>query len=350
MAIVLVKPPTFDGQAMMIRARLAITSNEGVSLEWDLEPGIMGVFGTTGAGKSTLLKAIAGLSKGQLIHLSVGHKSHSPADIVHNPCVYLSQQITMLPHLTVLENLTTVMRHTQWPNNLSLEQIISLIDIAHLKHRTYDQLSGGELQLFALARTLASGKPILLLDEPFTALDHPQRQRLLCTLHELQHTHRRRIVMVSHQLSDIVQFCATVLFLDRHRILAYGPTHKHLAKIQTHMQLPRSNSLLLTKDEERREITLQHSSTGLFVSSTIAIQTGRAELAADKITLSNQDLSACFPNRLSTTVSQIQQEDHCAYVTLTHQTSYFVASITTKQLAALELNVQSDIDAYFGPL
>lgn len=349
MATVLVKPPTFDDQAMMIQARLAITCNEGISLEWDLERGIMGVFGTTGAGKSTLLKAIAGLSKGQLIHLSVGHKSHALADIVNNPCVYLSQQIIMLPHLTVLENLSTVMRHTQWPNNLSLEQIITLIDIAHLKHRTYDQLSGGELQLFALARTLASGKPVLLLDEPFTALDHTQRQRLLCVLHQLQHTHGRRIVMVSHQLSDIVQFCATVLFLDRHRIFAYGPTHKHLAKIQTHMQLPRSNSLLLTKTEDCN-FTLLDSSTDLHINSKIALLTGRAELAADKIVLSKQDLTEYFPNRLTTIVTHIQQEEHRVYVTLKHQTHYLVACVLPERLQALDLNVQSDIDAYFAPI
>lgn len=350
MATVLVNSATFDGQAMIIQARLAINIHEGIHLEWDLGPGIMGIFGTTGAGKSTLLKAIAGLSKGQLTHFSVGHSTYDPNDIVHNPCVYLSQQMTMLPHLTVYENLATVMRHTHWPNNLSLEQIIALTSIAHLQHRTFEQLSGGELQLFALARTLASGKPILFLDEPFTALDHPQRQRLLMTLHKLQHNHGRRIVMVTHQLSDIVQFCATVLFLDRHRILAYGPTHKHLAKIQSHMHLPRSNILLLAQDVPTSQNTLTDSKTPLLVHSSVALQTGQAELAADKIILSKQDLSACFPNRLRTVVTHIQQAEHCAYVTLTHHNNSLVASVLLEQLDDLELNLQSEVTAYFAPL
>jgi molybdate transport system ATP-binding protein len=166
-----------------------------VDLVLPLCKGIVGIFGKSGAGKSTLLRVLSGLEKADLepvdlekkilkkveskIHWQDKRIDKLPAD--KNPCLLQTQQAQLFPNLTVLANLTFVIKHSAWANSCSFtfEQVIQWCGIEHLLTQPSTSLSGGEQQRVNLSRSLLSGKPIILLDEPFSALDWNARVELL---------------------------------------------------------------------------------------------------------------------------------------------------------------------------
>lgn len=334
----------------ILRAQLATSPHSGFGIEWDLNDGMLGIFGATGAGKTTLLKALAGLSPEHLIHLYHGRSKVSDNAIADNPCVYVSQHMSLLPHLNVADNLLAVVKYSQWPNNLSYNDVLDMLQITHLTEHKISQLSGGEVQLVSLARALLSGKPVMLLDEPFSALDYAQRQQQLRLLYQLQHTWGRRIIMVSHQLHDIAQFCDRLLYLKQHELCGYGKTASLINKVQANMHLPRFNCLPLSPTTGPTSFTLPNSDVELQAHHADTQATGKAILKASEITLSHSDLSHYFSNSLHVTVVQINTLDTCVLITVKHHSTLLVAQISQAQLAELALTPNQPINMYFGPL
>lgn len=185
------------------------------------------VLGPSGAGKSTLLHLIAGFimpQSGQLLLDNVEH-SNTPPSL--RPVSMLFQENNLFAHLTVDQNIGLglspglTLTPEQQQKRLDICRRVGLIDY---RDRLPSQLSGGQRQRTALARCLVRDKPILLLDEPFSALDPALRSTMLSLLEEACDEQSLTLLMVSHNLDDAARIAPRTLLVSNGNIIYDGIT------------------------------------------------------------------------------------------------------------------------------
>jgi glycine betaine/proline transport system ATP-binding protein len=196
---------------------------------------ILVLMGLSGSGKSTLLRAVNGLNpmaRGT-VRVDVGTWSCdiagcSAADLrrVRRECVSMVfQQFGLLPWRTVRENVALGLELADMPKGERLERAdrqLDLVGLAEWADRKVGELSGGMQQRVGLARAFATEAPILLMDEPFSALDPLIRTRLQDELLDLQHDLKRTIVFVSHDLDEAFKLGGRIAIMDGGRIVQCG--------------------------------------------------------------------------------------------------------------------------------
>jgi molybdate transport system ATP-binding protein len=180
------------------------------------------LFGPSGAGKSVTLQAIAGLVRPDEGHVCLGERvlfdSRSGVDVPSRKrnVGYLFQNYALFPHLTVEENLAFPLTGPgSWRRSASTSaRVEAMLEQLELKpfaeSRTFD-LSGGQQQRVALARALIRNPDILLLDEPFSALDAALRSRVRSELAEIQRRFEVPMVIISHDPDDVREFGDTAV-------------------------------------------------------------------------------------------------------------------------------------------
>ncbi|MBL8547950.1 MAG: ATP-binding cassette domain-containing protein [Hyphomonadaceae bacterium] len=193
-----------------------------------LPDGVTAVFGPSGAGKSMLLAALAGLLgagigrvevKGRILD-DVDRKLHVRP---HQRGVGLVfQDARLFPHLTVRGNLDFAARRAT-KSVVTPQEAATYFDIQMLLDRSIRNLSGGEKSRVALARALLSAPDLLLLDEPFSALDGPRRRAFLEVLREMHDRFGLPMLVVTHQIDDVAALAAQMIALDNGRVVASGP-------------------------------------------------------------------------------------------------------------------------------
>jgi molybdate transport system ATP-binding protein len=182
------------------------------SLRVRLEVGaeILVLFGPSGAGKTQTLNAIAGLTtpdSGEIVSgVDVFFRSGQNGHAFNLPprkrrVGYVFQQYALFPHLTALENVAYALWRQPGAHGRA-EALLARMHLGQLSGRYPHELSGGQQQRVAIARALAMKPRVLLLDEPFSALDSPTRQRLHQDLLTLQQEERLIVVYVTHNLAD----------------------------------------------------------------------------------------------------------------------------------------------------
>ena len=163
---------------------------------------IFGIFGPTGSGKTTILRLIAGLEKQDSGVIKLRGKEVSSPNIFVPPerrnVGFVFQNLALWPHMTVFEHLNYVCKKTE-----KIGKILKLLKLDKLKNRKPAQLSGGERQRLAIARCLAQGSDILLLDEPFSSLDLPLKKEVQKLLFKLNKRKRITILLVTHDIFEI---------------------------------------------------------------------------------------------------------------------------------------------------
>ena len=165
----------------------------------------LAIIGESGAGKSTLLNLIAGFetpASGQILLNDCDHTQTQPAE---RPVSMLFQDNNLFPHLTVAQNIGLALAPSLSLNATQQQQVREIAEkmgIEPLLSRRADQLSGGQKQRVALARTLLRNKPILLLDEPFSALDPIRRHELQQFILGVCIERNLTLLMVTHQLEE----------------------------------------------------------------------------------------------------------------------------------------------------
>ena len=187
---------------------------EGVALSYDdapllvdvnltVPPGeVVALLGPSGAGKSSLLRAIAGLQA-----VDRGYVRWDGADVARVPAHrrrfgLVFQDALLFPHLDVGGNVAYGLTGAKGPRRGRVEELLTLVDLPGYASRPVSTLSGGEAQRVALARALAPAPRLLLLDEPFGALDRELRDRLAVDVRDLLHRLGTPAVHVTHDLTE----------------------------------------------------------------------------------------------------------------------------------------------------
>lgn len=199
------------------------------------------IFGPSGAGKSTLMRLLAGLDlpdpsqphtarvalDGQLLTDSVRGLWLKPG---RRQTSMVAQQSAIFPHLSVEANVAFGLSRLDRPGRDSrVKEMLELVGAADLIGRRPHELSGGEAQRIALARALAPRHRLLLLDEPFSALDGVASDALLLRLQSWTAEHRVQTVLATHDATDALATAAEVALLHEGRLAALGPAAEVLA-------------------------------------------------------------------------------------------------------------------------
>jgi osmoprotectant transport system ATP-binding protein len=177
--------------------------------------------GRSGAGKSTALKLINGLivpDAGRVIVEGRSTAEWNPFDL-RRSIGYVLQEIGLFPHMTVAENVAVVPRLAGWDRARIDARVAEMLRLVGLPPETYAgrpslQLSGGQRQRVGVARALAADPPILLMDEPFGALDPVTRAELHAEFRRIQAAVRKTIVIVTHDMAEAFALATRVGVLD----------------------------------------------------------------------------------------------------------------------------------------
>ena len=195
-----------------------------LDVQFETESGTLALLGASGCGKSMTLKCIAGLERpdsgrivlnGRTLFDSERHIDLPPQK---RRAGYLFQQAALFPNMTVAQNLATAIRKLpKEEQERRISEKLSAFGLTGLERRKPWQLSGGQQQRAALARILLSEPEILLLDEPFTALDDTIQWKLELELMELLQPYDGNVVFVSHSRDEVTRLCQRVCVLTQGR-------------------------------------------------------------------------------------------------------------------------------------
>lgn len=215
------------------------TSSFVLDVAFDATSGFTILFGPSGAGKTTVLDCIAGLTSPDSGKISIGDRvlfdssQRIGIPLSRRRTGYVLQSLALFPHMTVAQNIGYGLAHV--PDAERKQRTASILDafhIAHLAQRSAREISGGEAQRVALARTLVTEPEILLLDEPLAAIDRPTKSQIIDDLREWNRTHRVPILYVTHSREEVFALGERVLVLDSGRILDQGIPHEVLSAPQ----------------------------------------------------------------------------------------------------------------------
>jgi osmoprotectant transport system ATP-binding protein len=187
--------------------------------------------GPSGGGKTTAMKMVNRLIDITEGDITIGGRSVRSLDVIElrRGIGYVIQQVGLFPHMTVAENVATVPRLLGWTKaqtTARVDELLDLVDLPAVDYRSRfpSQLSGGERQRVGLARALAADPPVMLMDEPFGALDPITRSRLQHELLRIQHELRKTIIFVTHDIDEAILLGDRIAILREGGVLAQYDT------------------------------------------------------------------------------------------------------------------------------
>jgi osmoprotectant transport system ATP-binding protein len=205
------------GTTVLRHFNLAVESGEVVAL-----------VGRSGAGKSTLLKLINRLLEPDAGEVLVEEKSTRAWEPIRlrRRVGYVLQDVGLFPHMTVGDNIAVVPRLEGWPEDHVATRVSELLDLIGLDRLSFagrwpDELSGGQRQRVGVARALAVDPPIVLMDEPFGALDPITRVELHAEFRRIQERVRKTVVIVTHDMGEAFALATRIGVLDAGELVAF---------------------------------------------------------------------------------------------------------------------------------
>ncbi|MBH8558531.1 ABC transporter ATP-binding protein [Hymenobacter negativus] len=193
------------------------------------------LLGPSGCGKTTLLKLLNRLIEpdGGTVEINGENVLSQRPEALRRGMGYVIQQVGLLPHYTVAENIAVVPRLLGHAPAAIAARTEALLTRLHLPPARYagqlpHQLSGGQQQRVGLARALAADPPIVLLDEPFGALDPVTRASIRREFRELEELKTKTVVLVTHDVTEAFELADRIMLLDGGRIQQLGPPRELL--------------------------------------------------------------------------------------------------------------------------
>jgi osmoprotectant transport system ATP-binding protein len=192
--------------------------------------------GPSGSGKTTAMRLVnrmIELTSGDVRVDGVSVRDQSPADL-RRGIGYAIQQIGLFPHQTVAENIATVPKLLGWDHARTRKRVEELLDVVGLEpamgKRYPAQLSGGQRQRVGVARALAADPPLLLMDEPFGAIDPITRTRLQEEFRRLQSDLEKTVIFVTHDIDEALKLGDRIAVLKPGGVLAQYSTAEELVR------------------------------------------------------------------------------------------------------------------------
>lgn len=202
-----------------------------LDVDFSVGSGFNILFGASGAGKTTLLDCVAGLTTPDSGRIAVGDRvlfdGATSRPVEKRRVGYVLQSLALFPHFSVEKNVEYGLAHL--PAAKRKERVAAILHafrIELLARRSAREISGGESQRVALARTLVTDPDVLLLDEPLAALDASTKAKIIDDLREWNRAHRIPILYVTHSREEVFALGERVLVLDGGRIVAEGTPHE----------------------------------------------------------------------------------------------------------------------------
>lgn len=196
------------------------------NLSLKIEKGELVAFiGPSGCGKTTTLKMVNRMEEPSSGRILFNGQNIMELDAVRlrRQIGYVIQEIALMPHMTVAENIAIVPGLLKWPSNRKAKRVDELLAMAGLnpdefRHRLPDELSGGQKQRIGVLRAMAAEPEVILMDEPFGALDPLSREKLQDELLQLQQTLKKTIVFVTHDMDEALKMADRIIVMRRGKI------------------------------------------------------------------------------------------------------------------------------------
>ncbi|MGB4659275.1 MAG: ATP-binding cassette domain-containing protein [Mobilitalea sp.] len=199
-----------------------------LSVKFDTANTTLGILGASGCGKSMTLKAIAGIITPDSGRIVLNDKVLFDSQLKINlmpqkrKVGYLFQNYALFPNMTVEQNIAAGINGKASEKKAKVDELIDAFHLTKRKEQYPSQLSGGQQQRVALARILASDTDILLLDEPFSALDYYLKEQLQEQMLKMIHNYNKDVIMVTHNRDEAFRFCPDLLVMDHGNIVCEG--------------------------------------------------------------------------------------------------------------------------------
>jgi osmoprotectant transport system ATP-binding protein len=213
------------GRAVLHAVSLTVAATEVVAL-----------VGRSGSGKTTMLRLVNRLLRPDSGDVRVAGRSVSDSDLIalRRHTGYVVQDVGLFPHFTVARNIAVVPRLLDWDADRTARRVDDMLALVGLdppqfRHRWPDELSGGQRQRVGLARALAANPPVLLMDEPFGAVDPITRAELHREFRALLAQLPRAVLLVTHDLAEAFALADRIAVIHDGRIAACG-TPQELAQ------------------------------------------------------------------------------------------------------------------------
>jgi osmoprotectant transport system ATP-binding protein len=208
----------YDGRTVVHDLSLAVPAGEFCVL-----------LGSSGCGKSTTLRMINRLIAADAGIIRVGGEDvvRLPGEVLRRRIGYAIQSIGLFPHWNVSDNIATVPRLLKWPPARVRQRVDELLRLFRLDPAQYrgkypHQLSGGEQQRVGVARALAADPELLLMDEPFAAVDPITREALQTELAEIQRRTKKTVVFVTHDIEEALRLATRIAVMSEGQIVQYA--------------------------------------------------------------------------------------------------------------------------------
>lgn len=328
--------------------------------------GITGIFGPSGSGKTSLLHAIAGLAapgEGKIkveSRVLFDAKKRINLPVEKRNIGYVFQEGRLFPHMNVEKNLLYGLKKNG-SNKVKFDEVVSLLNLKHLLQSKPGRISGGERQRTALGRSLLSSPDILLLDEPFSAVDINLRNQILPFIIRIQEKFQIPILVVSHDLPDLLKLTNNLYLIKRGQTIGHGNYYDLLRDKNTsavfgsnalinsiEMDVMKSSSdnglTFLTKKNGNREVFIkcEKSKTMYHQGQSIKIF-----ISADDIALSAERLeNITIQNQIEGVITDlIPRED--TLLCIVDAGFKLVVEITTESQKRLDIRLGSKVWCLF---
>lgn len=279
----------------------AVEALKGVSLEV-AEGQLVTLLGPSGCGKTTLLRTVNRLIEPTEGTVLIGNQDVRQLDEVQlrRGIGYVIQSIGLFPHMSVLENVMVVPRLLGWRKEKREARAKEMLALVGLEPHTFAgryprELSGGQAQRVGLARALAADPPVLLMDEPFGAVDPPTREHLQDEFLKLQSQLKKTVLFVTHDLDEAVKISDRICLMnagqveqyDTPEVLLRSPktpfVQGFLGPSRTLLRLARIplDGLVEPLDKHRPLVSIHHSATAREAFSSLLASGKRSVAVTD---------------------------------------------------------------------
>lgn len=195
------------------------------------------ILGSSGCGKTTLIKCLNRIYEPDSGSIKLFGKDIKESDPVtlRRGIGYVIQQIGLFPHMTVKNNIATIPKILKWDKEKINEKVDEMLELVALDPKEFRdrypaQLSGGQQQRIGLARALIADPPIMLLDEPFGAIDAINREMLQNELKKIHDSSQKTYLFVTHDIREAFKLGTKVIVMDRGKVLQYAAPQEIIAQ------------------------------------------------------------------------------------------------------------------------